>query len=101
MHRELVAAGHALTYRNVYRQVVRYFPEGKKKSGSSSQLPRSPVLARRAVFLLLRHPKELDAEDQETLALLRSLHSEVDQTYELVQQFTRMLRTRTGEQLDA
>ncbi len=35
------------------------------------------------------------------LALLRSLHPEVDQTYELVQQFTQMLRTRTGEQLDA
>jgi transposase len=39
-------------------------------------------------------------EDQETLALLRSLHPEVDQVYELVQQFTQMLRTRTGEQLD-
>ncbi len=40
------------------------------------------------------------AKDQETLALLRSLHPEVDQAYELVQQFTKMLRTRTGEQLD-
>jgi transposase len=44
---------------------------------------------------------ELEAEDQETLALLRSLHPEVDQAYELVQQFTEMLRTRTGEHLDA
>ena len=41
------------------------------------------------------------AEDQETLTLLRSLHPEVDQAYELVQQFTQMLRTRTGEHLDA
>ena len=46
-------------------------------------------------------PPDLLAEDQETLALLRSLHPEVDQAYELVQQFTQMLRTRTGEQLDA
>jgi transposase len=100
LHRELVAAGHSLTYRNVYRQLVRYLPEGRKKSASDSQLPRSPVLAREAVFLFLRRPGELEAEDQETLTLLRSLHPEVDQAYELVQQFREMLRTRTGEQLD-
>src|SRR6266704_3118689 len=101
LHRELVAAGHTLTYRNVYRQLVRYLPEGRKKSGTDSQLPRATVLARDAVFLLLRRPEELETGDQETLALLRSLHPEVDQAYELVQQFTQMLRTRTGEQLDA
>ncbi len=101
LHRELVAAGHTLTYRNVYRQLVRYLPEGRKKAGSSSQLPRSPVLARQAVFLLLRRPEKLEAEDQETLALLRSLHPEVDQVYELVQQFTQMLRERLGERLDS
>ena len=101
LHRELVAAGHTLTYRNVYRQLVRSLPEGRKKSGSSSQLPRSPVLARQAVFLLLRRPEKLEAEDQETLALLRSLHPEVDQVYELVQQFTQMLRERLGERLDS
>jgi transposase len=101
LHRELVAAGHTITYRNVYGQLVRYFPEGRKKSASDSQIPRSLVLAREAVFLLLRRPEELEAEDRETLALLRSLHPEVDQAYELVQQFTQMLRTRTGEQLDA
>jgi transposase len=28
------------------------------------------------------------------------LHSEVDQAYDLVQQFAQMLRSRTGEQLD-
>jgi transposase len=46
------------------------------------------VLAREAVFLLLRRPEKLEAQDQETLAQLRSLHPEVDQAYELVQQFT-------------
>jgi len=101
LHRELVAAGHTLTYRNVYRQLVRYLPEGRKKSSSDSQLPRPPVLARQAVFLLLRRPEELEVEDQETVALLQSLHPEVGQAYELVQQFTQMLRTRIGEQLDA
>ena len=100
LHRELVTAGHTITYRNVYRQLIRYLPEGRKKSSSDSQLPRATVLARDAVFLLLRRPEELEAEDRETLALLRSLHVEVEQAYELVQQFTQMLRTRTGEQLD-
>ncbi len=100
LHRELVAAGHTITYRNVYRQLIRYLPGGKKKSGSESQLPRATVLARDAVFLLLRRPEELKAEDQETLALLRSLHEEVDQAYKLVQQFTQMLHMRTGGQLE-
>ena len=59
------------------------------------------MLARHAVFLFLRRPtEELSFEEQETLALLRSLHSEVDQAYTLVQQFANMLRTRTGEKLD-
>ena len=52
------------------------------------------------MFLFLRRPEELSAEDQETLVLLRSLHPEIDQAYELVQQFAQMLRTRTGERLD-
>jgi transposase len=52
------------------------------------------------MFLFLRQPQELQADEQETLTLLRSLHTEVDQAYGLVQQFAQMLRTRTGEQLD-
>ena len=35
------------------------------------------------------------------LAKLRQLHSEVDLAYDLVQQFARMVRDRTGEDLDA
>jgi transposase len=76
----------------------------------TDQLPQPPVLARQAMFLFLRRPEERSAEErsaeersaeeQETLAQLRSLHPEVDQAYELVQQFAHMLRTRTGEQLN-
>ncbi|HLZ62559.1 MAG TPA: transposase [Ktedonosporobacter sp.] len=75
-------------------------PSGRKKDASDSQLPRAPVLAREAVFLFLRRPEDLVAQGQETLALLRSLHTEVDQAYALVQQFTQMLRERSGEHLD-
>jgi hypothetical protein len=101
LHRELVAAGYILSYRLVHKQLARYLPEGRKNPASPVQLARPPVLARHAVFLFLRRPtEELSSEEQETLALLRSLHSEVDQAYTLVQQFANMLRTRTGEQLD-
>ena len=112
LHRELVAHGYSHQYNSVYRRLAQCFPEGPKKRCTRSlpagqkkqevlnQLPRPPVLARQAMFLFLRRPEELGAEDQETLTLLRSLHAEVDQAYELVQQFAHMLRTRTGELLD-
>ena len=58
------------------------------------------MLARQAMFLVLRSPEALEADEQETLAWLRSLHAEVAQAYELVQQFREMLRTRMGEQVD-
>lgn len=100
LHRELVAEGAPLTYKVVYKQLVRYLPEGRKNAQRPDQLPRPPVPTRQAVFLFLRRPKALEADEQETLALLQSLHTEVKLAYELVQQFANMLRTRTGEQLD-
>lgn len=101
LYRELVDRGYKHSYWSVYEQLVRFLPEGRKNLEAPDQLPRPPVLARQAVFLFLRRSEELEADEQETLALLRSLHTEVDQAYELVQQFAHMLRTRTGEQLDA
>ncbi|HEX6481640.1 MAG TPA: transposase [Ktedonobacteraceae bacterium] len=101
LHRELLTAGHTLTYKSVYRQLVRYLPQGRKNAGAPGQLPRAPVLARQAVFLFLRRPEKLKEEEVEMLALLRSLHAEVAQAYELVQQFTQMLRKRSGELLSA
>lgn len=100
LHRELVADGYTHSYHAVYEHLVRLLPEGRKNPQTPESLPRPPVLARQAVFFFLRRSLELEAEDQETLALLRSLHPEVDQAYELVQQFAHMLQTRTGEQLD-
>jgi transposase len=95
-----VARGSTQSYRSTYKQLVRLLPEGRKNAQIADLLPRPPMLARQAMFLFLRRTLELEAEDQENLALLRSLHPEVDQAYELVQQFAQMLRTRTGEQLD-
>jgi len=112
LHRELVADGYSHQYNSVYRRLARSFPEerkkrltrsapsGQKKQEAPDELPRPPVLARQAMFLFLRRPAELSAEEQETLVLLWSLHPEINQAYELVQQFAQMLRTRTGERLD-
>jgi transposase len=46
-------------------------------------------------------PPELRVEEQETVTTLPLIHPEVDLAYDLVQQFVQMLRTRTGEHLDA
>jgi transposase len=112
LHRELVADGYSHQYNSVYRRLARYFAEGRKKRLTRSapagqqkheapdQLRRSPVLPRQAAFLFLRQSEELEADQQEALALLRALHPEVDKAYALVQQFREMVRTRTGEQLD-
>jgi transposase len=89
LYRELVARGYTHSYWSVYEQLVRFLPEGRKNQEVPDQLPHAPVFARQAVFLFLRRPEELKIEEQETLELLRSLHTEVDQTYLLVQQFAR------------
>lgn len=52
-------------------------------------------------FLFLRCLEKLTREEQETLGKIRHLNAEVDLTYDLVQQFAQILRTRTGEKLDA
>jgi predicted transcriptional regulator len=109
LHRELVAQGYSHQYNSVYRRLARCFPEEQKKrctrsfpagrtrQGTSDQPPHPPVLARQAMFLFLRRPEDLSTEDQETLRQLRSLHAEVDQAYELVQQFAHPARARVRE----
>jgi transposase len=86
----------------VHDNIVRRLQfDGRKTPADASSKP--PVLAtpRQAVFLFLRRPEELRPQEQKTVSVLRQLHSEVDLAYELVQQFAQMVRTRTGEKLNA
>jgi transposase len=83
-----------------HEQLVRLLPEGKKNATKAGDLSPTPLSSRQATFLFLRRPEQLEADEQEALLTLRHLHPEIDLAYDLVQQFARMLRTRTGDQLD-
>jgi transposase len=100
LYRELVARGYTHSYHSVHEQLVRLLPEGKKNASRGADLLPTPLSSRQASFLFLRRPEELEADEQEPLLTLRHLHPQIDLAYDLVQQFARMLRTRTGDQLD-
>lgn len=101
LHQELVAQGYKGSYASVRDHIVHRLPEGKKNAGKGSDLSPIPLPSRQATFLFLRRPEKLKTDEQETLNMLRQLHPEVNLAYDLVQQFAQMLRTRTGELLDA
>jgi transposase len=101
LHQELVAQGYKGSYDSVRDHLVRRLPDGKKNAGKGSILSPTPLPSRQATFLFLRRSEALKTDEQETLIMLRQLHPEIDLAYDLVQQFAQMLRTRTGEHLDA
>jgi transposase len=100
LYRELVDRGYTHSYHSVHEQLVRLLPEGKKNAAKGGDLSPTPLSSRQATFLFLRRPEELKADEQASLTMLQHLHPEVDLAYDLVQQFARMLRTRTGGRLD-
>jgi transposase len=53
------------------------------------------------MFLFLRRPEDLNEEERGTILQLRQSHPELDLASTLVHEFAKMLRTRTGENLDA
>ena len=101
LFRELVEHGYQGSYASVHDNLVRLLPNGRKHAASSSAKAPALPTSRQAAFLFLRRPEKLSVEEQEQLDKLRQMHPEVDQAYDLVQQFAHMLRTRSGEHLDA
>ncbi len=101
LFRELVEQGYQGSYESVRDNLVRLLPTGRKNAVDSSSKAPALATSRHAAFLFLRRPEKLRVEEQETLVKLRQIHPEVDRAYDLVQQFVQMLRTRTGEHLDA
>src|SRR5258706_1517680 len=101
LYRELVEQGYQGSYESVRGTLIRLLPGGQKNPAASSSKASALPPSRQAAFLLLRRPKQLRVQEQEQLGKLRQIHPEVDRAYDLVQQFAQMLRTRTGEHLDA
>jgi transposase len=81
--------------------VILLFATGRKNAPDSFSKTAVRATSRQAAFLFLRRLEKLTPEEQETLGKIRHLNAEIDLTYDLVQQFAQMLRTRTGEKLDA
>jgi transposase len=100
LHQEIVARGYKGSYTSVRDHLIRRLPEGKKNSSHGNELSPAPLSPRQATFLFLRRSENLTPEEQADLLMLRQTHPEVNQTYDLVQQFAQMLRTRSREQLD-
>lgn len=102
LFQELVEQGYQGSYESVRNALVRRLPNGRKNALHSSLRTPALATARRATFLFLRRPEKVRVEEQEMLdQIIGQIHPEVDLAYDLVQQFARMVRTRTGEKLDA
>jgi len=102
LFRELEARGYRGSYASVHDNIVRRLQFGGRKTPADTSAKAPPLATpRQAVFFFLRRPEKLRVEEQETLAKLRQLDPEVEQAYDLVQQFTQMLRMRMGALLDA
>ncbi len=101
LFRELEARGYRGSYASVHDNIVRRLQFGGRKTPMDAS-PKTPLLPtpRQAAFLFLRQPEKLRVEEQEMLAKLRQIHTEVDLAYDLIQQFAQMLRNRTGALLD-
>ncbi len=100
-YRELQSLGYQGSYAALYAQFAKSSSKTRTKQAPSSLLPPALPSARQATWLFVRRPEELTTQEKEMVERLRQLHSELDLAYLLVQQFVQMVRTRTGERLDA
>jgi transposase len=101
LFRELVERGYKGSYGSVRDNLVRLLPTGRKQAAHALSKTSALPTSRQAAFLFLRRSEKLKGEELEQLCQVRQIDPEVELAYELVQQFAHMLRTRTGEHLDA
>jgi transposase len=109
LERELRAQGYKESPRALYRYLATLEPavNSAAKRGSSSAMkqpasPPNPLLAlsvQQATWLFFRKADELKPEERERLQQLRQASPEIETAYQLVEQFLRMVRERSGEQL--
>ncbi len=105
LEKELRAKGYKGSQKGVYRYLETLEPPASPKVSrpSAPAVPPNPLLTlsvSQATWLFFRKEKDLKAEEQEKLCLLRQASPEIETAYQLVAKFLRMVRERTGEQLD-
>jgi transposase len=97
--RELRFQGYSGSERMVYRFLETLKTTEIVPSAGTARLPHYTSTA--AVWLFMRRPEHLDAIQREDLAAFRLAHASLKTTYQLVQDFLRMMRHRQGERLNA
>jgi transposase len=111
LERELRAQGYKGSPRALYRYLATLEPAvnsaAKRSAWSASKqpaIPPNPLLTlsvQQATWLFFRKADELKPEERERLRQLRQASPQIETAYQLVEQFLRMVRERTGEQLAA
>jgi transposase len=96
LHREIRAMG----YRGSYGTLRAYLRPFKAANIGPPTVPRPPKV-RDVTGWMLRHPDELDAEEQVKLKDVRARCPHLDQIAGHVTEFATMLTGRHGERLDA
>ncbi len=110
LERELRAKGYTGSERALYRYLETLMPTNgaprDKASGPCQTVaaPPNPLVtlsAQQATWLFFRRREDLTDAEQTTLHRLRQASPDLETTYQLVDGFLRMVRERTGEQLEA
>jgi transposase len=112
LYRELRAQGYKGSSKALYRYLERLrTPQRhslgvtpskpqRRKSVLASPAPLENYSARRATWLFVCHPQELDETPHNELALIRQASPSAEAAYRLAQAFMQMIRERTGHHLD-
>jgi transposase len=89
----------SLGYQNSLRMVYSFLAPLRKGFYTAEQT--SKISSKRAVWLLIRDPKDLNDTEQEQLSLLCQVNDTINMAYRLAQDFLRLVRKRQGGGLDA
>ncbi len=110
LERELRAKGYKGSQKAIYRCLASlelFVSSPSRRSGAQSREatksqpnPLLALSASQAIWLFFRKEKDLKAEEQENLRLLRQASPDLETAYQLVKEFLHMVRELTGERLE-
>ena len=99
--REIAERGYGGTARMVYRFIAALRAQaGAVDADPERSNSPQPPSAKKAVWLVVRDPADLEADEREALTLLCQASPTAQTLYPLVQEFRQMLHQRQGERLD-